>query len=98
MASNTDTGSHRPVFTRPRRLAPDKLKIAEAEFKKFEKAGIIRRSNSAWALPLHMVQRKLALTAINKLFELQMHEAPKKFKNHPCPLVRPSSVNFCQNF
>jgi hypothetical protein len=33
-------------------------KIAEAEFKKLEKAGIIRRSNSAWASPLHMVPKK----------------------------------------
>jgi hypothetical protein len=24
--------------------------------------------------------------------------APKKFKNQPRPLVRPSSVNFCQTF
>jgi hypothetical protein len=53
---HTDTGSHSPVFARPRRLAPDKLKIAE--FKKLEKAGIIRRSNSTWASPLHMVPKK----------------------------------------
>ncbi len=46
-----DTGNLRPVFARPWRLAPDKLKIAEADFKKLEKAGIIRRSNSAWASP-----------------------------------------------
>jgi hypothetical protein len=46
------------VLARPRRLAPDKLKIAEGEFKKLEKAGIIRRSNSAWASPLHMVPKK----------------------------------------
>jgi hypothetical protein len=50
-----DTGSHRPMFAQLRGLAPDKLKIAEAEFKKLEKAGIIRRSNSVWASPLHMV-------------------------------------------
>ena len=53
-----DTGGHRPVFAKPRRLAPEKLKIAEAEFKKLEQAGIIRRSNSAWASPLHMVPKK----------------------------------------
>jgi hypothetical protein len=28
------------VFARPRRLAPDKLKIAEAELKKLKKAGV----------------------------------------------------------
>ena len=53
-----DTGGHRPVFAKPRRLPPDKLRIAEAEFAKLEKAGIIRRSNSAWASPLHMVPKK----------------------------------------
>jgi hypothetical protein len=35
-----DTGGHRPVFAKVRRLAPDKLRIAEAEFKKLEAAGI----------------------------------------------------------
>jgi hypothetical protein len=39
-------------------MAPDKLKIAEAEFKKLGKAGIIRRPNSAWASPMHMVPKK----------------------------------------
>ncbi len=29
---------------------------------------------------------------------LKSLEPPKKFKNQPRPLVRPSSVNFCQNF
>ncbi len=29
---------------------------------------------------------------------MECAEAPKKFKNQPHPLVRPSSVNFCQNF
>jgi hypothetical protein len=27
-----------------------------------------------------------------------MSGAPKNFNNQPRPLVRPSSVNFCQNF
>jgi hypothetical protein len=53
-----DTGGNRPVFAKVRRLAPDKLRIAEAEFKKLEASGIIRRSNSAWASPLHMVPKK----------------------------------------
>ncbi len=53
-----DTGGHRLVFAKVRRLAPDKLRIAEAEFKKLKASGIIRRSNSAWASPLHMVSKK----------------------------------------
>jgi hypothetical protein len=46
------------VFARRQQLAPDKLKIAKAELKKLKKPGIIRRSNSAWASPLHMVPKK----------------------------------------
>jgi hypothetical protein len=52
-----DTGSAAPVFTRPRRLDPEKHRIAE-EFLALEKAGIIRRSNSPWASPLHLVPKK----------------------------------------
>ena len=46
-----------PVYSRPRRLTADKLAIAEAEFQQVEKAGIIRRSNSPWSSPLHMVPK-----------------------------------------
>jgi hypothetical protein len=48
----------RPVFAKARRLDPDKLRIAEEEFRALEKAGIIRRSSSPWASPLHMVPKK----------------------------------------
>jgi len=47
----------RPVFAKSRRLDPDKLKIAEAEFRSLEAAGIVRRSNSPWSSPLHMVPK-----------------------------------------
>ena len=46
-----------PVFAKPRRLDAQKLPVAKAEFLKMEKAGIIRRSTSAWASPLHMVPK-----------------------------------------
>jgi cleavage and polyadenylation specificity factor subunit 1 len=49
--------SGRPVFAKARRLDPEKLKIAEAEFRSLEAAGIIRRSNSPWSSPLHMVPK-----------------------------------------
>ena len=49
--------SGRPVFAKARRLDPDKLKIAEAEFRSLEAAGIVRRSNSPWSSPLHMVPK-----------------------------------------
>ena len=46
-----------PLHARARRLPPDKLKLAKEEFKKMEDLGIIRRSNSQWASPLHMVPK-----------------------------------------
>jgi hypothetical protein len=38
-----------PVFAKARRLDPDKLRAAEAEFKALEAAGIVRRSDSHWS-------------------------------------------------
>jgi hypothetical protein len=40
------TGSHPPLFAKSRRLDPEKLQIAKAEFKRLESAGIVRRSKS----------------------------------------------------
>lgn len=47
----------RPVFARARRLAPDKLATAKKEFLEMEKMGIIQKSNSPWASPLHLVPK-----------------------------------------
>ena len=52
-----ETTGH-PVFAKARRLDPDKLRKAEAEFRELEAAGIIRRSDSPWSLLLHMVRKK----------------------------------------
>ena len=45
------------VFCRPRRLAPDCLKIAKSEFDHMLQLGIIRASDSSWSSPLHMVPK-----------------------------------------
>ena len=47
-----------PVYSRPRRLAPDKLRIAQAEFEHMLELGIVRPSDSPWASPLLMVSKK----------------------------------------
>ena len=49
--------SGRPVTAKFRRLDNVKLAAAKAEFQLLEKEGIVRRSNSDWASPLHMVQK-----------------------------------------
>jgi len=40
-----------------RRLDPSKLEAAKKEFLELEKQGIVRRSSSHWASPLHMVKK-----------------------------------------
>ena len=45
------------IHARARQLPPDKLAVAKSEFSKMESMGIIRRSSSPWASPLHMVPK-----------------------------------------
>ena len=46
-----------PVFAKPRRLDQAKLEAAKAEFAELERLGIIRRSDSPWSSPLHVVPK-----------------------------------------
>ncbi|CAK1578763.1 unnamed protein product [Parnassius mnemosyne] len=47
-----------PISFTPRRLAPDKLKVAKQEFELMIKNGIARPSESAWSSPLHLAPKK----------------------------------------
>ena len=47
-----------PVSARPRRLAPEQLKIARQEFEDMMELGIIRPSSSTWSSPLHVVTKR----------------------------------------
>ena len=49
--------SGRPVTAKFRRLDSAKLKAAREEFQRLELEGIVRRSDSDWASPLHMVMK-----------------------------------------
>jgi hypothetical protein len=52
-----ETSCKQPICSKPRRLSPEKLKVAQAEFDFLLQAGIVRRSNSSWSSPLHMVPK-----------------------------------------
>jgi hypothetical protein len=47
-----------PVFSKPHRHAPDRLKLVKAEFEMMMEQGVIRPSKSPWASPLHIVPKK----------------------------------------
>ena len=47
-----------PVGSHPRRLPPEKLRVARKEFEHMLDQGIIRPSSSNWSSPLHMVPKK----------------------------------------
>lgn len=46
-----------PIFSKPRRLNAEKLKVAKAEFDKMLKLGICRPSKSPWSSPLHIAPK-----------------------------------------
>ncbi|GFW69776.1 uncharacterized protein TNCV_1884201 [Trichonephila clavipes] len=46
-----------PVFCHPRRLAPERMKIAKAEFEVMVLEGTARRGEGSWASPLHLVPK-----------------------------------------
>jgi hypothetical protein len=50
-----------PVTCRSRRLAPDWLAIAKAEFDAMLRDGTARRSESSWSSALHVVPKKASL-------------------------------------
>ncbi|GBL54492.1 Transposon Ty3-I Gag-Pol polyprotein, partial [Araneus ventricosus] len=47
-----------PVFSKARRLSPEKLKFLREEFQTLMEQGIIRPSNSAYASPIHFVKKQ----------------------------------------
>ncbi|XP_044745200.1 uncharacterized protein LOC123307062 [Coccinella septempunctata] len=47
-----------PVASRPRRLAPEKYKVAKKEFEAMLRLGIARPSKSPWSSPLHLAPKK----------------------------------------
>jgi len=52
------TSNTAPLRQKRHELAPEKQAAAEKEFLELEKSGIVRRSTSPWASPLHLVLKK----------------------------------------
>jgi hypothetical protein len=59
-----------PVFAKSRRLDPEKLQIAKAEFKRLESAGIIHHSKPPW------YPKMMVLAALWRLSPSQFGDNP----------------------
>ena len=49
--------TERPISSRYRRLAPQRLQEAKEEFREMERQGLIQRSKGSWASALRMVEK-----------------------------------------
>ena len=58
MVYNTTSPLLDPKHKCARHLSPDKLTVAKREFEEMEQMGIVRRSNSPWSSPLHIVAKQ----------------------------------------
>ena len=58
--TNDQPVAGQPVHAKPRRLPPERLRIARQEFEHMMQLSIIRPSSSNWSSPLHMVPKKTA--------------------------------------
>ncbi|UYV72720.1 hypothetical protein LAZ67_10000403 [Cordylochernes scorpioides] len=52
------TTKGQPTFSKPRRLNPEKFKIAKSEFEHMMELGLCKKGDGAWASPLHLVPKK----------------------------------------
>lgn len=72
-----------PIFSRARRLAPDRLRIAKEAVDNSLQQGILRHSDSPWASPIHMVNQngKWRMTVdykrLNKITKNDRYPVPR---------------------
>ena len=73
-----------PVFTKARRLPPDKLAAAKSAFEKMTRAWVTRRSKSAWSSLLHMVPKDDGswrpcgdFQCLNEIMDLDKYPVPR---------------------
>lgn len=79
-----------PIHHKVRRLAPAKLEFAKKEFQALEKLGIVRRSSSAWASPLHMAPKGEGWRPCGDYRHLNKQTKPDRY---PLPNIQDFSVD-----
>ncbi len=81
-----------PLRERVRQLSNEKLEYTRVEFKTLETNGVIRRSSSHWASPLHVVPKKdgsfRPCGDYRRLNKITVHDS------YPMPLINMSSTIF----
>uniref|UniRef100_A0A5S6R058 Reverse transcriptase domain-containing protein n=1 Tax=Trichuris muris TaxID=70415 RepID=A0A5S6R058_TRIMR len=73
-----------PVFARPRRLAPKRLRIVKAHFSELLRQEVIILSNSSWSSSLHLVPKWQPGT-MTALRRLPQFESPNRARPFHCP-------------
>lgn len=77
---------------RPRRLNPEKYKIAKEEFQEMVKLGICRTSSSSVASPLHMVKKKES-TEWRPCGDYRQLNISTIFDKYPLPNIQDCNIN-----
>ncbi|GBM94414.1 Retrovirus-related Pol polyprotein from transposon 297 [Araneus ventricosus] len=80
------------VFSRARRLTPEKLKAVKTEFKNLVAQGICRPSKSPWASPIHLVPKKTEWRICGDYRRLNGVTEPDRY---PLPHIRDFASELC---